>query len=65
MTRDGYLAGAVAHNTRADRRRERREVHLDRRKSDLDVIEHIVRGVRLADIRATADDRPPRTRSRK
>jgi len=40
-------------------------VHLDRRKSDLDVIEHIVRGVRLADIRATADDRPPRTRSRK
>jgi hypothetical protein len=40
-------------------------VHLDRRKSDLDVIEHIVRGVRLAHIRATADDRPPRTRSRK
>jgi hypothetical protein len=40
-------------------------VHIDRRKSDLDVIEHIVRGLRAADIRATLADRPPRTRSRK
>jgi hypothetical protein len=40
-------------------------VHIDRRKSDLDVIEHIVRGVRPADLRVTSDDRPLRTRSRK
>ena len=30
-----------------------------------DIIEHIVRGVRPADLRAPSDDRPPRTRSRK
>jgi len=53
----------VADKARAERRRERREVHIDRRKSDYDVIEHIVRGVRLTGIRATGDDRPPRTRS--
>jgi hypothetical protein len=40
-------------------------VHIDRRKSDVDVIEHLVRGLRPADLRATIDDRPPRTRSRK
>jgi hypothetical protein len=40
-------------------------VHIDRRKSDLDVIEHIVRGLRPADLRATSDNRPPRTRSKK
>jgi hypothetical protein len=59
------LADVVAGNTRAERRRERREVHIDRRKSDLDVIEHIVRGVRPADLRVTSDDRPLRSRSRK
>jgi hypothetical protein len=59
------LTGAVANNTRAERRRERRKVHIDRRKSDFDVIEHIVRGLRPADLRATSDNRPPRTRSRK
>jgi hypothetical protein len=55
----------VAVNTRAERRRERRKVHIDRRKSELDVIEHIVLGLRPAELRATSDDRPPRTRSRK
>jgi hypothetical protein len=40
-------------------------VHVDRRKSDLDVIEHIVRGLRPVDIRAALHDRPTRTRSRK
>jgi hypothetical protein len=40
-------------------------VHIDRRKSDLDVFERIVLGLRPADIRATSDDRPTRTRSRK
>lgn len=40
-------------------------MHIDRRKSDLDVIEHIVRGVRAVEIRTGSDDRPPRTRSRK
>lgn len=52
-------------NTRAERRKEKREMHVDRRKSDLDLIEHIVRGVRVSDIRVTSDDRPARTRSSK
>jgi hypothetical protein len=56
---------AVTDNTRVERRRERRKVLIDRRKSDLDVIEHLVRGLRPADLRATIDDRPLRTRSRK
>jgi hypothetical protein len=40
-------------------------VHIDRRKSDVDVIEHIVRGLRPADLRTASDDRLPRTRSKK
>jgi hypothetical protein len=40
-------------------------VHLDRRKSDVDVIEHVVLGLRPADLRAASDGRPPRTRSKK
>jgi hypothetical protein len=59
------ISQAVAVYTRAERRRERRRVHIDRRKSELDVIEHIVLGLRRADIRATSHDRPPRIRSRK
>jgi hypothetical protein len=38
--------GRVANNSRADRRHETREMHIDRRKSDLDVIEHVALGVR-------------------
>ena len=34
-------------------------MHIDRRKSELDVIEHIVRGVRPSDISAASYDRPP------
>ena len=61
----GISQAVMVVNARVERRRERREVHIDRRKSGFDVIEHIVRGLRPADIRATSHDRPPRTRSRK
>jgi hypothetical protein len=44
-TRAGAV-GRVANNSRADRRHETREMHIDRRKSDLDVIEHVALGVR-------------------
>jgi hypothetical protein len=36
----------VANNSRAERCLETREMHVDRRKSDLDVIEHVALGVR-------------------
>ena len=50
-------------NSRVERRRNIREMHLDRRKSDADVIEHIIRGVRRQ-LPATSDDRPARRRAR-
>jgi hypothetical protein len=43
---------AVEH---VDRRKENLRMQLDRRKSDLDVIEHIVLGVRRATISAPRD----------
>jgi hypothetical protein len=46
-------------NSRVERRRNLREMHLDRRKSDADVIEHIIRGVRRQ-VQTTSDDRPAR-----
>ena len=36
----------MANNPRAERRHETREMQVDRRKSDLDVIEHVALGVR-------------------
>ena len=56
----------VADHARPDRRKERREMHLDRRKSDVDVMEHVViGGVHALSLRATSHDRPRRSRSRK
>jgi hypothetical protein len=40
-------------------------MHIDRRKSDIDVIEHVVLGVRRTDVRATGDDRPARSRPKR
>jgi hypothetical protein len=51
-------------NTRAERRTKVREMHIDRRKSDADVIEHIIRGVRRQS-HSLSDDRPPRRRPRR
>jgi hypothetical protein len=31
-------------------------MHIDRRKSDIDLIEHLVRGVRRTDIRSMGDE---------
>jgi hypothetical protein len=48
----------VTKNARAERRKTKHEMHVDRRKSDIDVIEHIVRGVRLTPVRATTNNSP-------
>ena len=48
----------MTKNARADRRKTKHAMHVDRRKSNIDVIEHVVRGVRLAHLRATTDDSP-------
>ena len=40
----------------AERRRECREIQVDRRKSDLDVIEHVIGGVHMSRVRATGED---------
>jgi hypothetical protein len=47
---------------RGERRTHVREVRVDRRKSDDDIIEHIIGGVRWSYVRSTSDDRPPRRR---
>jgi hypothetical protein len=40
-------------------------MHVDRRKSDIDVLEHVALGVQRSDLRATSDDRRQRSRLRK
>jgi hypothetical protein len=45
----------VAKKARAERRKTKHQMHVDRRKSHIDVIEHVVRGVRLTLVRATTD----------
>jgi hypothetical protein len=36
----------MTENARAERRKPNREMHVDRRKSDSDMVEHVVRGAR-------------------
>jgi hypothetical protein len=48
-----------------ERRRERREMHVDRRKSAVDLFERLIGGVHAESVKATSDDAPPRTRRRK
>jgi len=38
-----------------ERRKENREMHVDRRKSDIDVFEHVILGVRRAHLRAARE----------
>jgi hypothetical protein len=45
----------VAEHARAERRKARCEMHVDRRKSAIDVIEHVVLGVRRTHVRARSD----------
>jgi hypothetical protein len=52
----------VTKNARGERRKTKREMHVDRRKSDMDVIEHVIRGVRRTHDRPTKDDCPARLR---
>jgi hypothetical protein len=54
----------VADETRAERRKERREMHIDRRKSDIEVIERVIGGLRAERIFETGHDRPKRSRAR-
>ena len=46
----------MSKHARAERRQEKHEMHIDRRKSDIDLIEHLVRGVRRTDIRSMGDE---------
>jgi hypothetical protein len=55
----------VADRAQAKRRRERREMHVDRRKSDVDLIDHVTRGARREYVPVTSDDRAPRSRNRR
>ena len=45
----------MANSSRIERRKENREVHVDRRKSDIDVFEHVILGVRRAHFRAASE----------
>jgi len=47
---------------RPERRTHVRQVHVDRRKGDAEVIDHVVRGIRLVERRATSADGPHRRR---
>jgi len=38
-----------------ERRKENREMHVDRRKSVIDVFEHVILGVRRANLRAASE----------
>jgi hypothetical protein len=58
--RDDHTRSVLKHPL-AERRKDRREMHLDRRKSTIDLIEHVSLGVRCD--RATSDD--PRARNRR
>jgi hypothetical protein len=55
----------VLKNGRPERRKEIREMHVDRRKSAIDVIEHVVLGVRHFPGPATSDDRPRAKKNRR
>jgi hypothetical protein len=54
----------VADNPRPERRKERREMHIDRRKSAIDVMEHVLLGVRPDQLRPASYDHPRRGRIR-
>jgi hypothetical protein len=53
----------MAKRVPTKRRAERREIHIDRRKTLIDVLERIMRGVRGNDLRESTDDRPSRSRT--
>lgn len=54
---------AASHTAPVDRGKKRREMHLDRRPSQVDVLEHVMSGVCSDDVRATADNRAPRSKA--
>jgi hypothetical protein len=48
-----------------ERRKQCRQMHIDRRKSDIDVLEHLSGGLHVERIHATSHDRAARRRTRK
>jgi hypothetical protein len=52
----------VTEDVRAERRKERRAMRLDRRKSEVDVLEHVINGGCGVRIPVLRYDRVPRTR---
>jgi hypothetical protein len=55
----------MAKPIRAERRKERIEIRLDRRKTGVDVIEHVLLGVRREHLQVTSNDRIGRSRFRR
>jgi hypothetical protein len=55
----------MAKRIRAERRKEHREIRLDRRKTGVDVIEHVLLGVRREHLQVTSNDRTVRPRFRR
>ncbi len=43
---------------RSERRTHNRQMRIDRRKGDDDVIEHVIRGVKWSVVRSTGDQQP-------
>jgi hypothetical protein len=60
----GVNRGQVTDNPRPERRKEHHEMHVDRRKSAIDVMEHVVLGVRPDQLRPASRNRSPRSRLR-
>jgi hypothetical protein len=54
----------MADNPRPERRKEHREMHVDRRKSAIDVMEHVMLGLRPDQVRRAANHCPLRSRLR-
>jgi len=55
----------VLNNRQAEQRKDRREMRLDRRKSTIDLIEHVMLGVRCDHELTTSHDAHARSRRRK
>ena len=61
---EGVGETVVANHAQGERRKQRREVHIDRRKSEIDVFEHLAGGLHIERIHAASDDRAARRRRR-
>jgi hypothetical protein len=55
----------IGKSTRSERRLEQREMHIDRRKSGVDVLERVMLSGRRGSVRTISHDRAPRSRTKK